>query len=269
MEEIQTQGFQQPHWAENIGVDQYGLYADLVFKGVTQRFRWIQPGSFMMGSPEDEPERRKNETQHEVVLTESYWLADTACTQAFWQTVTGENPSRFNGEKRPVERTSWNDTQQFIEQLNKEIPSLELSLPTEAQWEYACRAGTTTPFSFGGDITPEQVNYDGKYPYANGKKAEYREETVEVKALPCNDLGLYQMHGNVEEWCSDRFGNYPDEVVIDPVGLLAGRYRVCRGGSWGHGGGWYCRSALRFRHEPDDRFNWLGFRLSRGRTGRR
>ncbi|MCI5146548.1 MAG: formylglycine-generating enzyme family protein [Candidatus Electrothrix sp. AR3] len=268
-EEIQTQGFQQPSWAESIGVDEYGLYTDLVFRGVTQRFRWIQPGRFMMGSPEDEPERRDNEgSQHEVILTESYWLADTACSQMLWQAaVTGENPSGFKGEERPVEQISWGKIQQFIKQLNKEIPSLKLSLPTEAQWEYACRAGTTTPFFFGANITPEQVNYNGKYPYTEGKKGENRAETVDVKALPCNQWGLYQMHGNVWEWCQDWYGDYSVESVIDPQGPATGKFRVCRGGSWIYFGR-YCRSAFRDWSELGYRDFRLGFRLARGRSSK-
>ncbi|MCI5124745.1 MAG: hypothetical protein D3925_09775, partial [Candidatus Electrothrix sp. AR5] len=144
VEEIQTQGFSQPSWAENMGVDQYGLYADLVFKGVTQRFRWIQPGRFMMGSPEDEPERSDDETQHEVVLAESYWLADTACTQKLWTAVTGEHPSHFRGSERPVEQVSWYDIQGFLKRLNGEITDFEVDLPSESQWEYSCRAGIGT-----------------------------------------------------------------------------------------------------------------------------
>jgi formylglycine-generating enzyme required for sulfatase activity len=266
-EEIQEQGFIQPQWAEQIGEDHYGLYADLVFKGVTQRFRWIQPGSFMMGSPKGEPERMDREgPRHEVVLSESFWLADTACTQALWQAVIGKNPSHFKGDERPVEQVSWEDVQQFIGQLNKATPGLELSLPTEAQWEYACRAGTTTPFFFGNNITTDQVNYHGDHPYTDGEKGEYREETVDVKELPCNDWGLYQMHGNVWEWCQDWFGEYSDEVAIDPVGASEGRFRVCRGGSWfGHGR--HCRSAHRFRGPPGNRIDGLGFRLAQGRTG--
>ncbi len=265
--EIIEQGFRQPQWAEQIGEDQYGLYADLFFKGVTQRFRWIQPGNFLMGSLEDEPERMEREgPQHEVVLTESYWLADTACPQALWQAVTNKNPSHFKGDERPVEEVSWEDVQGFMNQLNKKIPGLDLDLPTEAQWEYACRAGTITPFFFGDNISTDQVNYDGNHPYADGEKGEYREETVDVKDLPCNDWGLYQMHGNVWEWCSDWFGDYSNEVAIDPVGPSEGRLRVFRGGSW-FSYGRHCRSAFRNSITPVNRSYYLGFRLSQGRTG--
>ena len=118
-----------------------------------------------------------------------------------------ENPSKFKGGKRPVEQVSWEDAQGFVEQLNNEILGLELELPSESQWEYACRTGMATPFSFGANITLEQVNYDGYYPYAGGEKGEWRENIVEVKALPYNQWGLYQMHGNVYELCQDWSGD--------------------------------------------------------------
>ena len=109
-------------------------------------------------------------------------------------------------------------------------PGLELGLPSEAQWEYACRSGTETPFSFGENITTEQLNYNGNYPYADGKKGKYREETMDVKSLPCNKWGLYQMHGNVWEWCADWYGDYSADPVVNPTGPDNGEYRVFRGG---------------------------------------
>ena len=117
-------------------------------------------------------------------------------------------------------------------------------LPTEAEWEYACRAGTNTPFSFGDNITPEQVNYDGNYPYADGKKGLYREKTVPVKSLPANAWGLYEMHGNVWEWCQDWYGDYPAEPVTNPEGSQAGVERVVRGGSWDFSTRWSARALL-------------------------
>jgi formylglycine-generating enzyme required for sulfatase activity len=138
-------------------------------------------------------------------------------------------------------------------------------LPTEAEWEYSCRAGTTTPFSFGDQITPEQVNYDGNYPYAGGKKGLYREETVPVKDLPCNDWGLYQMHGNVWEWCQDWFGDYDLSVVEDPAGPSEGGSRVLRGGGWIDLGR-NVRSAYRLAFAPGDRNGDFGFRLARGQA---
>ena len=252
-------------WATAWGQDRFGVWQEFSLHGVTQRLRWIKPGTFWMGSPESEPERRNDETRHQVTLTQGYWLAETACTQALWQAVMGENPSHFKGEERPVEEVSWEEVQQFLTRINDLEPTLVLRLPSEAEWEYACRAGTETPFWFGDNITPEQVNYDGNFPYNNGKKGEDREETVEVKALPCNNWGLYQMHGNVWEWCQDWEGKYPTEPVIDPLGPTTGAKRVVRGGSWFRGGR-ACRSAYRSADQPEFRGYYLGFRLARGQS---
>jgi formylglycine-generating enzyme required for sulfatase activity len=252
-----------PDWQEHLGEDEFGLYEDLYLKGICQRFRWIAPGVFLMGSPDDEPERLEDETQHEVELTRGYWLADTACTQALWEAVMGKNPSHFKGDNRPVENISYDDCQKFIAKLNRDLPDLAIKLPTEAEWEYACRAGTTTPFWFGQTITTDQVNFDGNYPYAGGEKGQFREETVEVKSLPPNGWGLYEMHGNVYEWCSDWYGEYESGRVIDPSGPPKGDGRVLRGGS-GLNFGRICRSAYRYGDPPGDRDVNVGFRLSRG-----
>jgi formylglycine-generating enzyme required for sulfatase activity len=201
-----------------------------------------------------------------VTLTQGLWLGETTVTQALWEAVMGENPSEFKGPERPVEQVSWDDAQAFLAKINGERDDLGFRLPSEAEWEYACRAGTETPFSFGANITPEQVNYDGNHPYAGGKKGLDRGQTVDVKALPCNPWGLYQMHGNVLEWCQDWYGDYPSQPVMDPEGPPEGVDRVLRGGSWGGDAG-RCRSADRSRHEPDRRNHSSGFRLARGRTG--
>lgn len=248
-------------WALDWGEDSYGFWMDFELRGVYQFLRWIPPGEFMMGSPEGEPERFHDEVQHYVVFSKGFWLADTACTQALWQAVTGGNPSGFEGKDRPVEKVSWNDVQDFIKRLNELVPDAGFRLPTEAEWEYACRAGTTTPFWFGDQITTDQVNYDGNYPYAGGPKGKYRKETVPVKALPCNGWGLYQMHGNVWEWCKDWYDDYPTGTVVDPIGPATGRWRVLRGGCWlGHGGN--ARSADRYHAVPGVRDRRVGFRLA-------
>ena len=258
-----------PPWASEWEEDaEWGLAATLVLNGVRQTFRWIQPGTFLMGSPEREPLRDPwREIQHEVTLTRGYWLADTACTQSLWQAVMGDNPSQFNDDPTlPVETVSWNDVQTFLDRLNAQVPGLDAGLPSEAQWEYACRAGTTTPFSFGENITPEQVNYNGNYPYAGGEKGEYRRGTVPVKSLPPNPWGLYEMHGNVWEWCADWFSDYPPGPQTDPSGPPEGVLRVLRGGSW-DANGQFCRAAYRNRFVPDGRdgFNGgIGFRLAPG-----
>ena len=226
-----------------------------------QRFRYILPQTFLMGSPENETGRRDNEAQHEVTLTQGYWLADTTITQSFWEAITGDNPSNFKGKKRPVEQVSWNDTRVFIEKLKQQWPLLEIRLPREAEWECACRAGITTPFSFGGkdDLNVDNVNYSGKWDNWSSDG-----ETKEVKSLPANPSGLYEMHGNVFEWCQDWFGEYPKESVTDPQGAnhKSGR-RVVRGGSWNLFG-WLCRSACRFGHPPVSRRSDVGFRLALG-----
>ena len=248
-------------WASGWGEDQYGLWMTFNYKGIRHLFRWCEPGTFLMGSPEDEPELWDKETQHPVTLTRGFWIAETPVTQALWEIFMGDNPSHFKGAELPVEQVSWDDAQRFINKLNGMKPELQLCLPTEAQWEYACRAGTTTPFAFGDNITTNQVNYYGNRPYNNGKKGENRSQTVEVKSLPSNAWGLYQMHGNVWEWCQDWYGEYPSQSATDPQGAVSGTHRVLRGGSWLFRGR-FCRSAYRHAVDPADRDRDFGFRLA-------
>jgi uncharacterized protein (TIGR02996 family) len=170
-------------------------------------FAWCPPGTFLMGSPADEAERSDDEMQHRVTLTKGFWLGAAPVTQKQWQVVMGSNPSRFKGKDRPAEKLSWEDCQAFCSRL-KEHTDKTFRLPTEAEWEYACRAGTTTPFSFGGTITPEQVNYDGNNPYGGAPQGVSRSNTTAVGTFPANAWGLYDLHGNVMEWCYDRDGPY-------------------------------------------------------------
>ncbi|MBL8392583.1 MAG: formylglycine-generating enzyme family protein [Candidatus Accumulibacter sp.] len=252
------------HSEQALGVDAFGLFGEISVGGVNQRFRWIAPGRFLMGSPVDEPGRSDDEVLHEVTLSRGFWLADTTCTQAFWRAVTGSNPSHFQDDPRnPVEQVSWDGVQGFIGELKRRLPRLPVRLPSEAEWEYACRAGTTTPFSFGENISPELVNYDGNYPYAGGEKGLYRQKTVPVASLPANPWGLYEMHGNVYEWCADRYGDYPTEPQVDPQGPQTGDGRVLRGGSWS-GNGRFVRSAYRYGYVPGGRDRSVGFRLALG-----
>ncbi|MBL8470891.1 MAG: formylglycine-generating enzyme family protein [Rhodocyclaceae bacterium] len=231
-----------------------------------QRFRWIKPGRFLMGSPPDEAERDDDEVLHEVTFTQGFWLADTACTQALWQAVMGENPSDFkDAPDNPVEQVSWDNVQAFLNRLDDVVPDFAAGLPTEAQWEYACRAGTQSPFSFGANITPEQVNYDGNEPYAGGRKGEYRKKTVPVASLPANAWGLHEMHGNVWEWCADCYGELSADPATDPAGPAEGAWRVLRGGAWSNDGR-NCRSACRFSTGPDYRNHIIGFRLAPGQN---
>ncbi|MCP4118945.1 MAG: formylglycine-generating enzyme family protein [Desulfobacteraceae bacterium] len=252
-----------PEWSERGDVDEFGLYAEFDVGDVLQRMRWINPGTFMMGSPDDEPERQERERWHRVTLTRGFWLADTACTQALWEAVMGKNPNRSKWKKRPVEEISWDDCMEFIRTLNNLKSGLDLRLPTEAEWEYACRAGTGTPFSLGNNITPDQVNYNGEYPYAGAEKGNFIGESVDVGSIPANPWGLYEMHGNVWEWCSDWFDDYPVDAVVDPVGPETGVYRVLRGGSWIYDGR-DARSAYRNMSGPGNRSRDVGFRLARG-----
>ncbi|WP_242632675.1 formylglycine-generating enzyme family protein [Thiothrix fructosivorans] len=222
-------------WASDWGEDRYGLWQAFTYKDVRHAFRWIQPGKFDMGSPETEEGRDNDEDLHHVTLKQGFWLAETTVTQALWEAVTGgENSSHFKGKNRPVEKVSWHDIQTFLTQLNQLHPDLNARLPWEAEWEYACRAGTQTPFHFGGkdDLSLERVNYSGEW-----DKWSDKGETKEVKTYPCNAWGLYEMHGNVWEWCQDVWQEkLPASPVIDPEGIAggdkAGVLRVVRGGSW-------------------------------------
>lgn len=246
-----TRGISPPTWATTSAEDQYGRYADFVYQGINQRFRWIEPGTFWMGSPEDEMGRGDDETRHQVTLTKSYWLADTPCTQALWQAVMGSNPSYFtDNPNNPVECVSWDDVQKFTQKLNGLVSGLRARLPTEAQWEYACRAGTRSAYAFGDKLSSQQVNFDGNIG-----------ETTPVKSYLANAWGLYDMHGNVYEWCEDGYADYPAQPVSDPLG--AGPSRVLRGGSWIDLGR-RCRSARRSRGDPASRDNLIGFRLALG-----
>jgi formylglycine-generating enzyme required for sulfatase activity len=173
----------------------------------------IPAGAFLMGSPEHEPRRSKNEgPQHEVTLG-AFWMARTPITQAQWREVASWPrverdldlaPSRFKGDNRPVEQVSWHDAMEFCYRLSQRTGK-NYTLPSEAQWEYACRAGTTTSFHFGDTISTEEANYDGNYTYGQGSKGIYRAETTDVASLPANDWGLHDMHGNVWEWCLDEW----------------------------------------------------------------
>jgi formylglycine-generating enzyme required for sulfatase activity len=232
-------------------------------EGVVQKLCWIEPGTFLMGSPEDEAERLEAEgPRHEVTISKGFWLFTTACTQALWQAVMGNNPSHFKGSDRPVDSVSWDQAQAFLSRINNTVPGLELVLPSEAQWEYACRARTTTPFSFGETVTPEQVNYDGNYPYGGGRTGLFRNESVSVASLPANEWGLYEMHGNVWEWCCDGMRAYAPDPVTDPLGPTHdGVWRMLRGGSWIFSPG-AARSAFRLAADPGSGLLYSGFRCA-------
>jgi formylglycine-generating enzyme required for sulfatase activity len=250
-------------WAERTGQDQHGRYAELILKGVVQRFRFSPLGSFLMGSPDSESERSKNEIQHCMSLQQGFWMADTACTQALWQAVMGTNPAQFSDNpENPVEKVSWNDVQIFLQRANDLVSGIQVRLPSEAEWEYACRAGTHSAFSFGGDVSPDHANYDGNYEYAGGgSKGEYRQKTVPVKFFPANPWGLYQMHGNVWEWCQDCWENNASTLMDSPKSSNHDcRRRVVRGGSW-YTYPFKLRSAFRDYYPSDSCDYSVGFRV--------
>lgn len=244
-----------------------GERLELSIKGVDYAFRWCPPGTFMMGSPTSEAERRfDDETQHQVILTRGFWLLETPVSQTMWEGVMGANPSSFKGDKLPAERVLWEDCQEYIEKLNdlKVAPAgFKFSLPTESQWEYACRAGTTTPFNFGSVLNGDKANCIGTCPYGTTKKGTFLRRTTKPGTYPANAWGLYDMHGNVWEWCSDWYGDYPSGVVTDPVGPSSNScsYRVLRGGGWEALAG-HCRSALRSYEDQSERYSFIGARLA-------
>ena len=242
--------------AKNVG----NKRMELKINDVEYAFRLCPAGTFMMGSPASEPGRYDTETQHQVKLSHDFWMLETEVTQAMWEGVMGSNPSHFKGSKLPVECVSWNDCQEYIKKLNDlgvAPKGYRFSLPTEAQWEYACRAGTATPYHFGNTLNKDQANFSSNVV-----------KTSEVSLYPANAWGLHDMHGNVCEWCSDWYGDYPDEAVIDPTGIVKDKdlYRVLRGGLW-YAAAKDCRSALRSFLDPSVRGYRIGLRVSLGRVG--
>lgn len=242
----------------------------------------IRGGAFDMGSPLSENRREKDEIRHHVTIR-SFHMGVHEVTQKEYRDLMGSNPSQFNGDSLPVENVSWHDAVAYCnarsvaEGLN---PAYVISgtgnarsvawnrdangyrLPTEAEWEYACRAGTTTPFSTGDNVTADQANYYGTYPYDGYPGGQYRSRTLPVGSFAPNAWGLHDMHGNVWEWCWDWYGAYADGEAADPTGAASGTYRVNRGGGWNDFGR-HLRSAYRAAYPPDNRTFNLGFRLAR------
>ena len=211
-------------------------------------FVWIPAGEFDMGSPESEENRDSDEVLHHVKLTKGFWALETEVTQALYQEIMGANPSCFKGDDLPVESVSWDDASKFCKELTTRLPTeLKASLPTEAQWEYACRAGTKTAYWYGDVADVSKMNYDG------GKMKP-------VKSYDPNPWGLYDMHGNVWEWTSDYYDDYPSETASDPKGPSSASLRTLRGGGWSLDG-WNFRSADRHGYSSDYRSHFLGFRF--------
>ena len=220
-------------------------------------------GIFRMGSPASEKNRSEDENQIQVMVSQGFWLGQTEVTQGQWAAVMGSNPSSFKGDDLPVESVSWEDAQAFVAKLNQSaaLPAgWKYALPTEAQWEYACRAGTESVFGFGDTLSSRDANFDGRYPYGSAMKGPYLGQTCVVGSYKPNGWGLYDMHGNVWEWCSDW---YAEKLVVgsDSIGALTGSNRLGRGGSWNYGGR-DCRSANRNGYDPGCRLNFVGFRLA-------
>ena len=223
----------------------------------------IPAGTFMMGSPESEEDRDYDETQHEVTITKPYYMGKYEVTQQQWEAVMGKNPIdtpvelfcdiriHTEGVNLPVMDVSWENCQEFIKKLNAKTDG-GYRLPTEAEWEYACRAGTTTAYSVGAKITPQDANYRGLN----------IDKPVAVGSYKPNAFGLYDMHGNLFEWCEDWYGDYPAGAVTDPKGPATGERRVLRGGSFCFSES-YARSSVRISFSPTYRIIGLGLRLAR------
>ncbi|MFT5324875.1 MAG: sulfatase activating formylglycine-generating enzyme [Planctomycetaceae bacterium] len=252
-----------PAWADRWGRDKVGPWVEFVVDDARQRMRWIAPGEFLMGSPEGEEGRSTDEgPQQAVTIGTGFWLFDTPCTQALWQAVSGENPSRFKGDLRPVENVDLEDCERFLKRLNDRCPGLNLNLPTEAEWEYACRAGTKTS-TYAGNLEIDENDENGHAPGLENiawYSANSGNKTHDVGMKSPNAWGLHDMLGNVWEWCRDhayrQYGAKPLYVTGESIVP-----RVVRGGSWVHSAR-LVRAASRFGISPGERFDALGFRCS-------
>jgi formylglycine-generating enzyme len=241
---------------------------------------WCPPGRFIMGSPPDEPERRPGEDQVEVTLSKGFWMATYETTQGEWKRIVGALPGPLTvelpaGEDYPVGNVNFAETEVFCQKLTQlgrqaaELPTdWEFRVPTEAQWEYACRAGTTTATSFGESLSSKQANFKGK-PYNGGEPGPSLGHAAKVGSYPANPWGLCDVHGNTFEWCRDWYhrrlpgGTDPDLYSAQDSATRSEHgdiSRVRRGGCWADDG-WPCRSAFRLRFEPERRYDHIGFRV--------
>jgi len=223
---------------------------------------YIPSGTFQMGSPSTEAERNADETIYTVRISHSFYMSDREVTQLQWQKVMSNNPSWFQkcGGNCPVEKVNWYQVHSFLNRLNQ-ITHAKFRLPTEAEWEYACRAGTQTPFSTGENLSTDQANYDGDYPYRGFRKGKNRKGPIPVASFPPNRWKLFDMQGNVWEWTADQYCTYPKDEVIDPQPKCASDLKVIRGGSWYFGAD-SSRCALRYTHRPQDSGFSIGFRIA-------
>ena len=228
--------------------------------GVMLEMVEIPAGTFYMGSPENDEGRFRYESPQHQVNVPSFFIGKYPLTQAQYQAIMGDDPARFKGNNLPVECVSWNDAVAFCQKLSQKTGK-NYKLPSEAQWEYACRAGTTTPFYFGESITPDLVNYNGEFAYTAAPKGQYREQTTDVGTFPPNAFGLYDMHGNVWEWCKDDWQkNYIDAPINGNALINQSICKLMRGGSWDHLPV-FCRSAYRSSYNLDSYYFNIGFRV--------
>jgi len=230
----------------------------------------IPSGSFCMGSPYWEANRWENEGPQHLVTVRSFYMDKYEVTQSQWKAVMGSLPpgmmsnldNKFVGNSLPVVNVSWNEAVEFCQKLSLKN-GVEYRLPTEAEWEYACRAGTTTPFAFGSSLSSTQANIDGRYPYGGAAKGVYRERPTPVGSFPSNKYGLHDMHGNVWEWCQSKHKPYPYKASDGRESISGSEGRVLRGGSLSIDGD-LCRSAFRGLNggvAPDVRSEYNGFRV--------
>lgn len=228
-----------------------GVFIDMIY---------CEPGEFIMGSPYEEEGRDADEIQHRVTLTHGFWMSKCEVTQRQWESVTGKNPSTFKGNASlPVDNISWNNCKDFVRKLNKRV-DCGARLPTEAEWEYACRAGTKTAFFWGNSLNGRRANCNGDFPCATRERGPYlRRPTVAGQYAP-NPWGFFDMHGNMYEWCEDKCCDYTSEDVTDPIGDMYGKCRVLRGGCW-YFGARFCRSANRIKNNPSYADAFTGMRL--------
>ena len=256
------QGPPRPAWAapDGFGRDQYGLWADLKMTGdVAVRFRYVPPGTFQMGSTEAEAGRDADEQPVTITLSRAFWLADSELPQTAWVQIMGTAPSRFRGDERPVERISWDDAVACCRTLSERTPDLNARLPSEAEWEYACKAGSAGPWlGYAGPVPSDQLATVAWY------RATAGDGTRDVKRRFPNPLGLFDLHGNVWEWCQDRYGSYSPANVVDPIGRETDD-RVARGGSWGDSPD-RLRAANRLAVRPGMTTVYLGLRPAAGVT---
>ena len=235
-------------------------------------FVYVPGDCFQMGCDESDVECSSDEKPRHNVCLQGFWIGKYEVTNAQWQTIMKHIPSNFQGANRPVEQVSWNDAQEFLQKLNATVGALHVTplqfrLPTEAEWEYACRAGTTTPFSFGETISTDQANYNGKFIYGNGNVGVFRGQTTDVGSFPPNGFGLYDMHGNVWEWMADTY--HENHYGARKDGRAWGRLddkraKTLRGGSWLNVP-YYARSTFRYRYEADSWSDYVGLRVVVGR----